>query len=34
MDSTTYFLKKIVDAENFSPWWYTNEAKQWLDSQD
>ncbi len=34
IDSTTHFFKKIIDAENFSPWWYTNEAKQWLDSQD
>ena len=34
MDSTRYHFKRIIDAENFSPWWYTNEAKQWLDSQN
>lgn len=34
IDSTTYFYKKIIDAENFSPWWYTNEARQWLESQN
>lgn len=34
MDSTSYYYKKIVDAKNFSPWWYTNEAKQWLESQN
>lgn len=34
IDSTSYFFRKIVDAENFSPWWYTNEANQWLESQN
>ncbi len=34
MDSTSYYYRKIVDAKNFSPWWYTNEAKQWLESQN
>ncbi|WP_299765514.1 serine hydrolase domain-containing protein [uncultured Dokdonia sp.] len=34
IDSTTYFYKKVVDADNFSPWWYTQEAQQWLESQN
>jgi len=32
IDSTSYYYKKIVDAKNFSPWWYTNEAKRWIES--
>ncbi len=33
IDSVSFFYNKIVNAKNFSPWWYTNEAKQWLASQ-
>ncbi len=27
-----YHYEQIINAQNFSPFWYTNEAKQWLDS--
>ncbi|AXT18649.1 class A beta-lactamase-related serine hydrolase [Flavobacteriaceae bacterium AU392] len=32
IDSTSHFYHKIIDAKNFSPWWYTNEAEQWIKS--
>ncbi|WP_282161510.1 serine hydrolase domain-containing protein [Ulvibacterium marinum] len=25
------YYKNIVEAENFSPWWYTREAQKWID---
>lgn len=34
IDSTAYFYNKIVNAKNFSSWWYTNEAKQWIKDQN
>ena len=33
-DSTSYYYSKIVNAKNFSPWWYTNEAKRWLETEN
>jgi len=34
MDRTRFYFSKIVNAKNFSPWWYTQEAKAWLDKQE
>ncbi|NAS30740.1 serine hydrolase [Flavobacteriaceae bacterium R38] len=31
-DNTAFFYDKIVSAKNFSPWWYTEEAKNWLEA--
>lgn len=33
IDSTAYHFNQIVDARNFTPWWYTAEAKQWLEER-
>ena len=30
-DSTSYYFNQIVNAKNFSRWWYTIEAKSWLN---
>ncbi|TAI47170.1 serine hydrolase domain-containing protein [Flagellimonas allohymeniacidonis] len=30
-DSSLVHYKKIVEAQNFSPWWYTWEAQKWID---
>ncbi len=30
IDSTSYYFNQIVNAENFSPWWYTMEAERWI----
>lgn len=32
IDSTSYYYKKIINAKNFSPWWYTKEAQMWIES--
>ncbi|PRX57558.1 serine hydrolase domain-containing protein [Flagellimonas meridianipacifica] len=29
-DSSLYHYRKIAEAKNFSPWWYTMEAQRWL----
>ena len=31
-DSCLSYYKKIVDAKNFSPWWYTMAAQRWIDN--
>ena len=30
IDSTAYHFKQITSAKNFSSWWYTKEAEQWV----
>lgn len=30
IDSTSYYFNQIVNAKNFSPWWYTMEAEKWI----
>ncbi len=30
-DKSLEYYKNIVEAENFSPWWYTREAQKWID---
>ena len=32
IDSTTFYYNRIINAKNFSPWWYTKEAQDWLDA--
>ncbi|MEL6255708.1 MAG: serine hydrolase domain-containing protein [Bacteroidota bacterium] len=32
MDRARKYYRAIVDTKNFSPFWYTNEAKSWLQS--
>ncbi|WP_430966475.1 serine hydrolase [Spongiimicrobium sp. 2-473A-2-J] len=29
-DLTEVYYQQLLDANNFSPWWYTAEAKQWM----
>ncbi|WP_350286501.1 serine hydrolase domain-containing protein [uncultured Croceitalea sp.] len=33
VDKTAFYYQRIVEAKNFSNFWYTSEAKQWLASQ-
>ncbi|WP_394748090.1 serine hydrolase domain-containing protein [Spongiimicrobium salis] len=33
-DKAAFFYRSILEAENFSPWWYTQEAKRWLESHE
>ena len=33
-DSAAHYFGQIVNAENFSSWWYTGEAQRWLDEND
>lgn len=30
-DSSLFYYRKIAEAKNFSPWWYTMEAQRWLE---
>lgn len=30
-DKSLEYYKNIFDAKNFSPWWYTREAEQWIE---
>lgn len=30
-DKAKFYYENIVNANNFSPWWYTQEAKSWLE---
>ena len=34
LDSTSFYYNRIVNAKNFSPWWYTKEAKNWINEQE
>ena len=31
-DKSLEYYKNIVEAKNFSPWWYTQEAQQWIEA--
>ncbi|WP_422081007.1 serine hydrolase domain-containing protein [Ulvibacterium sp.] len=31
-DKSLKYYKNIVEAKNFSPWWYTQEAEQWIEA--
>ncbi|WP_299533099.1 serine hydrolase [Ulvibacterium sp.] len=31
LDKSREYYKNIVEAKNFSPWWYTREAEQWIE---
>ncbi|MGB5818717.1 MAG: serine hydrolase domain-containing protein [Saonia sp.] len=33
-DRALAYYRKIVEAKNFSPWWYTGEAQRWIDEND
>ncbi len=33
INRTTFYFSNIISAKNFSPWWYTQEAQDWLDKQ-
>jgi len=30
-DSTSFYYNQIINAKNFSPWWYTREAEKWIE---
>ncbi|MEM9337149.1 MAG: serine hydrolase domain-containing protein [Bacteroidota bacterium] len=33
-DSTSYYFSQVVNAQNFTSWWYTKEAERWIKENE